>query len=182
MKDALTLLNSWYTEGLIDQQFTTRTNDDIVALISSGKCGAFIGPWWAPFNTALTSSYATDDAEWINVSAPVGEDGKIQAINTQSYAGFVAVRKGYEHPEIAMKIVNVNAEYSKQDTSDASLEIRENQPLAYFNWPLYCEVQPGNNAQLMTEHVLAAMDDESKVDTLTSDELSYYQSAELSGS
>ena len=178
MKDALTLLNSWYTEGLIDQQFTTRTNDDIVALISSGKCGAFIGPWWAPFNTALTSSYATDDAEWINVSAPVGEDGKIQAINTQSYAGFVAVRKGYEHPEIAMKIVNVNAEYSKQDTSDASLEIRENQPLAYFNWPLYCEVQPGNNAQLMTEHVLAAMDDESKVDTLTSDELSYYQSAQ----
>ena len=77
-----------------------------------------------------------------------------------------------------MKIVNVNAEYSKQDTSDASLEIRENQPLAYFNWPLYCEVQPGNNAQLMTEHVLAAMDDESKVDTLTSDELSYYQSAQ----
>ena len=47
-----------------------------------------------------------------------------------------------------------------------------------FNWPLYCEVQPGNNAQLMTEHVLAAMDDESKVDTLTSDELSYYQSAQ----
>lgn len=42
----------------------------------------------------------------------------------------------------------------------------------------YCEVQPGNNAQLMTEHVLAAMDDESKVDTLTSDELSYYQSAQ----
>ena len=30
----------------------------------------------------------------------------------------------------------------------------------------------------MTEHVLAAMDDESKVDTLTSDELSYYQSAQ----
>ena len=61
MKDALTLLNSWYTEGLIDQQFTTRTNDDIVALISSGKCGAFIGPWWAPFNTALTSKLCIRD-------------------------------------------------------------------------------------------------------------------------
>ena len=77
------------------------------------------------------------DVVFMALHGECGEDGKIQAINTQSYAGFVAVRKGYEHPEIAMKIVNVNAEYSKQDTSDASLEIRANQPLAYFNWPLY---------------------------------------------
>ena len=71
MKDALQLLADWYAEGLIDKEFTTRTNDDIVALISSGQCGAFIGPWWAPFNPAMTSSYADDDAEWINVSAPL---------------------------------------------------------------------------------------------------------------
>ena len=120
MKDALQLLADWYAEGLIDKEFTTRTNDDIVALISSGQCGAFIGPWWAPFNPALTSSYADDDAEWINVSAPVGSDGAINAINTKSYAGFVVVRKGYEHPEIAMKIVNVNSEYAMQDNTDAA--------------------------------------------------------------
>lgn len=177
MKAALELLSSWYAEGLLDQQFTTRTYDDNVALLSSGKCGAFIGPWWAPFNTGLTSSYATDDAEWVNVSAPVGENGVINGINTKSYAGFVVVRKGYEHPEIAMKIVNVNSEYYKQDTSDQVNEILENIPLAYFNWPLYCEVQPGNNAEVMTKNVLAAMEDEAQVEALNSEEKGYYESA-----
>ena len=178
MKDALSLMHDWYEEGLLDKQFTTRTYDDIVALISSGQCGAYIGPWWSPFNTAQTSTYATDDAEWINLSCPTGSDGKINAINTKSYAGFVVVRKGYEHPEVAMKIVNVNSEYSKQDKSDASKEVLENQSIAYFNWPLYCEVQPGNNAELMTEHVKAVMDGSADESTLTTEEQGYLEAAQ----
>ena len=178
MKDALQLMRDWYAEGLIDKEFTTRTYDDIVALLSSGQCGAYIGPWWSPFNPAQTSTYSTQDAEWINISAPVGSDGKINGINTKSYGGFVVVRKGYEHPEVAMKIVNVNSEYSKQDFSDASKEIRENQTIAYFNWPLYCEVQPGNNAELMTQHVEAVMDGSADASTLTTEEQGYYESAQ----
>lgn len=177
MKEALQLLADWYAEGLIDKEFTTRTEDDIVALISSGQCGAYIGPWWSPFSPAQTTSYASKDAEWVNVSAPVGSDGKINAINTKSYGGFVVVRKGYVHPEIAMKIVNINSEYSKQDTSDATKEIKENQSIAYFNWPLYCEVQPGNNAEIMTGHVAAVLDGSADVSTLTAEEQSYYESA-----
>ncbi len=177
MKDALQLMRDWYAEGLLDREFTTRTYDDIVALLSSGQCGAYIGPWWSPFNPAQTSTYASQDAEWINVSAPTGPDGKINAINTKSYGGFVVVRKGYEHPEIAMKIVNVNSEYSMQDKSDAAKEILENQSIAYFNWPLYCQVQPGNNAELMTQHVEAVMNGSADVPTLSTEELGYYESA-----
>ena len=177
MKDALSLLHDWFEEGLIDKQFTTRTTDDIVALISSGQCGAYIGPWWSPFNTAQTSTYATKDAEWVNISAPVGSDGKINGINTKSYGGFVVVKKGFAYPEIAMKIVNVNSEYSKQDKTDASKEILENQSIAYFNWPLYCEVQPGNNAEVMTKHVEAVLDGSGSVDDLTTEELGYYEAA-----
>ena len=177
MKEALQLMRDWYAEGLLDREFTTRTYDDIVALLSSGQCGAYIGPWWSPFNPAQTSTYASQDAEWINVSAPTGPDGKINAINTKSYGGFVVVRKGYEHPEIAMKIVNVNSEYSMQDKSDAAKEILENQSIAYFNWPLYCQVQPGNNAELMTQHVEAVMNGSADVPTLSTEELGYYESA-----
>ena len=176
MKEPLTLLSNWYKDGIIDKEFATRTTDDIVGLISTGKCGAFIGPWWAPFNQAQTSTYATDDAEWVNVSCPVGTDGKINAISTKSYAGFVVVRKDFEHPELAMKIVNVNSEYSKQDKSEAAAEVKENQTLAYFNWPLYCEVQPGNNAELMTQNVKAVMNGEKDVSELTTEEQSYYES------
>ena len=135
----------------------------------------------------MTSSYADDDAEWINVSAPVGSDGAINAINTKSYAGFVVVRKGYEHPEIAMKIVNVNSEYAMQDNTDAAKEIKENQSIAYFNWPLYCQVQPGNNAELMTEHIEAVVDGTADASTLTTEEQGYYdyivrfQEAEAAG-
>lgn len=177
MKDALQLLSDWYQEGLIDKEFTTRTSDDIVALISSGQCGAYIGPWWSPFNPSQTASYNSKDAEWVNVSAPVGSEGKINAINTKPYAGFVVVRKGYAHPEVAMKIVNVNSEYYKQDTSETAKEILENESIAYFNWPLYCQVQPGNNAEIMTEHIKAVVDGSADVSTLDSQELGFYESA-----
>ena len=177
MKDALALLRDWYAQGLIDKEFTTRTYDDIVAMIASGRCGAYVGPWWSPFNPAQTSSYANNGAEWINVTAPVGSEGKINGINTKPYAGFVVVRKGYDHPEIAMKIVNVISEYSKLDTSDAVKEVKDNQSIAYFNWPLYCQVQRGDNAQLMSQHVKAVLDGEADVSTLTTEEASYYESA-----
>lgn len=177
MKDALALLRDWYAQGLIDKEFTTRTYDDIVAMIASGRCGAYVGPWWSPFNPAQTSSYANNGAEWINVTAPVGSDGRINGINTKPYAGFVVVRKGYAHPEIAMKIVNVISEYSKLDTSDAVKEVKDNQSIAYFNWPLYCQVQRGDNAQLMSQHVKAVLDGEADVSTLTTEEASYYESA-----
>lgn len=177
MKDALALLRDWYAQGLIDKEFTTRTYDDIVAMIASGRCGAYVGPWWSPFNPAQTSSYANNGAEWINVTAPVGSEDKINGINTKPYAGFVVVRKGYEHPEIAMKIVNVISEYSKLDTTDAVKEVKDNQSIAYFNWPLYCQVQRGDNAQLMSQHVKAVLDGEADVSTLTTEEASYYESA-----
>lgn len=177
MKDGLQLLADWYKEGLIDKEFTTRTSDDIVALLSGGQCGAYVGPWWSPFNPSQTASYANKDAEWVNVSAPVGSEGKINAINTKPYAGFVVVRKGYEHPEIAMKIVNVNSEYAMQDRSDAAKEILENQTIAYFNWPLYCQVQPGNNAEIMTGHVKAVLDGSADVSTLNTEETGYYEAA-----
>ncbi len=177
MKEGLARLRDWYAKGLIDPEFTTRTYDDNVALLAGGQCGAYIGPWWSPFITGQTASYA-EGANWVNVSCPVGSDGKINAINTKSYAGFVVVRKDYEHPELAMKIVNVNSEYSKQDTSDASKEILENQSLAYFNWPLYCEVQPGNNAELMTQHVKDVLDGNADSKTLTTEETGYYEAAQ----
>ena len=177
MKDALALLRDWYAEGLIDKEFTTRTNDDIVALLSSGKCGSYVGQWWSHFSQGQTSSYQTDDATWVNVTAPVGSEGKINGINTKPYAGFVVVRKGYEHPEVAMKIVNVQSEYFLNDTTDAVNEVKENRSIAYFNWPLYCQVQRGDNAEIMTQHVKAAMDGEIDVSELTSEEASFYESA-----
>ena len=177
MKDGIALLRDWYAAGLIDKEFTTRTNDDIVALIASGKCGAYVGPWWSPFSQAQTSSYQTNDAVWTNVTAPVGSDGKINGINTKPYAGFVVVRKGYEHPEVAMKIVNVQSEYFLTDTTDDVNEVKENRSIAYFNWPLYCQVQRGDNAEIMTQHVKAAMDGEIDVSALTSEEASFYESA-----
>ena len=177
MKDGIALLRDWYAAGLIDKEFTTRTNDDIVALIASGKCGAYVGPWWSPFSQGQTSSYQTNDAVWTNVTAPVGPDGKINGINTKPYAGFVVVRKGYEHPEVAMKIVNVQSEYFLTDTTDDVNEVKENRSIAYFNWPLYCQVQRGDNAEIMTQHVKAAMDGEIDVSALTSEEASFYESA-----
>ena len=76
-----------------------------------------------------------------------------------------------------MKIVNVNSEYYKKDTTETVKEILENESIAYFNWPLYCQVQPGNNAEIMTEQIKAVFDGSADVSTLDSQELGFYESA-----
>ena len=127
MKAPLELLNRWFNEGIIDKRVCYPHQRRHRGPDFFRQVRRLYRTWWSPFNQAQTSTYASDDAEWVNVSCPVGDYGKINAISTKSYAGFEVVRKGYEHPELAMKIVNVNSEYSKQDKSDAAKEIKENQ-------------------------------------------------------
>lgn len=176
MKHGVQVLADWYKKGLIDVQFPVRTHDDLDALISSGKCGAFIGAWWNPFTGGMVGSYTHHDARWVNYSAPVGSSGKINAMTTKSYSGFVVVRKGYKHPELAVKILNIISDYSLNDKTDAVKEVSENMTLAYLNWPLYIAAGNRGGAEIITEHISQALNGKLDPKELTSWELGWYQS------
>jgi len=108
MKTALATLRQMYQAGVIDPQFVSRTANDELAQVVSGKCGMFLGPWWAP-TYPLNSQIVNDPtANWHEYAAPIGPTGKMEAAGPTPSSAFIVVRKGFAHPEAVMKVLNVD--------------------------------------------------------------------------
>lgn len=105
-KEAITVLNKWFEDGILDPQFGTRTWDDITALLVNGQTGITTGAWhisdWLLNNVRALDNEAT-------FVTYVIEDGKGNSNVSHNNAsnGFMVVRKDYENPEIVMKIANI---------------------------------------------------------------------------
>lgn len=105
-KEALKKIAEWFKSGLVDPQLGTRTWDDISALLANGQTGITFGTWHIPDwllnnvramdNKATFESYALEDA-----------NGMVNCKHNDATAGYIVVRKGFEHPEAAIKIANL---------------------------------------------------------------------------
>lgn len=104
-KEALAHIHELYKEGILDQDFLMRTSSNLIELIVDGQCGSFFGPWWAPNNPLMQAVEQNKDAEWQPYLIATEESG-LTSYHTQNPSGkYIVVRKGYEYPEIACKIV-----------------------------------------------------------------------------
>ena len=117
MKGALEQLSKMYNEGLIDKQFVTRTGDDRKGLLNSGKSGAFFGNWRGAWEVA-DSMTLNKEARWAPYICPVGADGKVTMFTGNPNSGYVVVRKGFEHPELIVKLANMQFDYSRYEEKD----------------------------------------------------------------
>lgn len=117
MKGALEQLSKMYNEGLIDKQFVTRTDDDRKGLLNSGKSGAFFGNWWGAWEVA-DSMTLNKEARWEPYICPVGADGKVTMFTGNPNSGYAVVRKGFEHPELVVKLANMQFDYSRYEEKD----------------------------------------------------------------
>ncbi|MCJ1993565.1 sugar ABC transporter substrate-binding protein [Lactococcus piscium] len=104
-KDTLTLLNSWYKEGILDKQFGTRTWDDISAMMVNGETGIVSGPWHIPDWNLFQAKEKNKDVSF-KAYALENAQGKVETILNNPTGNFVVVRKGFKKPELAMKIIN----------------------------------------------------------------------------
>jgi len=110
-KEALAKLNEWYQEGLIDPDFATKNTDASNQIVVGGKGGIMIGPWWISW-WPLNDSVANDpNADWqpFMIQDMNGEYTFSMGDYTNS---FVVVRKGFEHPEVVLKILNIQNDLS----------------------------------------------------------------------
>ena len=176
-KNALSYLHELYERGVLDQNFALRAQNNLRDLVVSGKCGAFFGLWWTP-NNPLMDVYETDkDAEWMPYY--------LQEVDWQNvYASFrdskyVVVRKGYEHPEIVMKIISVLFDYSRYTAEDAD-EVNEYfalnvEPTAR---PLVINVDYNEATFQITKDILTVMSGRRNENTLSEIAKSYYYAAE----
>ncbi|NBD25224.1 extracellular solute-binding protein [Paenibacillus glycinis] len=111
-KEALAKLAEWYKNGLIDKQFALykETQEPIVA----NKTGLFFGPWWMPYFPLADSVTNDTKADWKAYAAPLDADGKFVTHMAPVTDRYIVVRKGYDHPEAAVKMLNVFTRYERR--------------------------------------------------------------------
>lgn len=178
-KEALSHIHELYKEGILDQDFLMRTSSNLIELIVDGQCGSFFGPWWAPNNPLMQAVEQNKDAEWQPYLIATEESG-LTSYHTQNPSGkFIVVRKDYEYPEIACKIISVLFDYLRYNDRDNQEIVdyyKENvDPTAR---PLAINVDYNNALQICygeLNHVFAG---DKSADDLNVLEYSYYEACE----
>lgn len=154
-----------------------RKTNNIIELIVEGKCGSFFGPWWAPNNPLIDAIQNNPDAEWKPYLLQTDSDGSTSYYSQNPSYKYLVVRKGYEHPEIACKIISVL--FDKAKTTKVGLEEISNyyrlnvDPTAR---PIAINVDYNNALSICYDELKLALSDEKKADDLELLEYSYYQS------
>ena len=118
-KEALSYINSLYNQGVIDNDFLLRTSTNICELIENGLCGSFFGPWWAPNNPLANAVSKNPDADWQPYLIATDSDGTTSYHSQNPCYKYVVVRKGYEQPEIAAKMISVMFDKVRFDCTDS---------------------------------------------------------------
>lgn len=178
-KEALAHIHELYKEGILDQDFLMRTSSNLIELIVDGQCGSFFGPWWAPNNPLMQAVEQNKDAEWEPYLIATEESG-LTSYHTQNPSSkYIVVRKGYEYPEIACKIVSVLFDYLRYNDRDNQEIVdyyKENvDPTAR---PFAINVDYNNALQICygeLNHVFAG---DKSADDLNVLEYSYYEACE----
>jgi putative aldouronate transport system substrate-binding protein len=118
-KTALAKLADLYKKGLIDPEMGTRK--DSSAPLTGGQVGIYFGEWWNGYWPLPDAVKNNPNANWQAYAVPLDSAGVWNPHQGTPATSFVVVRKGYEHPEAAMKIVNLfNRDESKMDMSVGS--------------------------------------------------------------
>lgn len=118
-KEALSYISSLYNQGVIDNDFLLRTSTNICELIENGMCGSFFGPWWAPNNPLANAVSRNPDADWQPYLIATDSDGTTSYHSQNPCYKYVVVRKGYEHREIAAKMISVMFDKVRFDCTDS---------------------------------------------------------------
>ena len=118
-KEALSYISGLYNQGVIDNDFLLRTSTNICELIENGLCGSFFGPWWAPNNPLVNAVSRNPDADWQPYLIATDSDGTTSYHSQNPCYKYVVVRKGYEHPEIAAKMISVMFDKVRFDCTDS---------------------------------------------------------------
>ena len=177
-KNALSCLHDLYSRGILDPDFALRAQNNIRDLVVEGKCGAFFGLWWTPNNPLMDEYRQNKDADWQPYYLTSGARRQVEVYSTFRDNKYVVVRKGYEHPEIVMKILSVLFDHSRYEAEDAD------EMNTYFALnvdptarPLMINVDYNEATYIVTKHireVLYSPGDEKTREDLSAIEASYF--------
>ena len=177
-KEALGYLRELYKQGILDPDFALRAQNNIRDLVVNGKCGAFFGLWCTPNNPLMDEYRKNKETDWEPYYLTADAKRTVEVYSTFWDSKYVVVRKGYEHPEIVMKILSVLFDYSRYEAEDAD-EVN-----SYFALnvdptarPLMINVDYNEATYMVTRHIREALyspGDAKTREDLSAIEVSYF--------
>lgn len=104
MKTALGKLAQMYKEGSIDSEFALRDGNKTAEFLVSDRAGMMMGMWWNPYWPIGGAIDNNPKGEW--KAYPILTGDHVNVGNEFYSNSFMVVKKGYAHPELAVKIMN----------------------------------------------------------------------------
>ncbi len=137
-KETLELLNSWYQEGIIPQDFGSWTDDMYQQAVTGSKAGMFLGPWWLSWSYLTDTVLNNPETEWAAYALPKesGQNYIGGAPNAAGY-GIGVVSKECEDPSIFFYSLNDMFYNMTLDTYQADLEQAATVSNAYTPMSIY---------------------------------------------
>ncbi|MDQ8735640.1 extracellular solute-binding protein [Paenibacillus sp. LHD-38] len=117
VKTALKALQDMYRKGQIDSEFGLKDGVKVEKQVAAGKIGMLYGEQWGSF-LAQSSRADNPNSEWqaFPIVSVTGEAPKVPLrFSTSQY---LAVRKGYSHPEAIVKLFNLHLEKNWGETAE----------------------------------------------------------------
>ena len=113
-RDALEYLRRAYADGLIPRDFGSWGDGQANEAIVAGRAGIFWWPWWAPY--WMGASRDNDPtADWRPIYPPEGPNGTPRLSAGAVPGQFYAIRKGFAHPELIVKMTNLFFEMQQEE-------------------------------------------------------------------
>lgn len=111
VKAALLKAQEMYKEGILAKDFALMDGNKAVEAISSNKVGIFMGAWWSTWWPLQDSVKNDPSADW-RAALIVSDDGNYYQRGYSAMKSFCVIKKGVEHPEAVMKLININEDNS----------------------------------------------------------------------
>ncbi len=112
MKNALSKLHDRYAEGTLDQEYGSKGEAQLFEDAVAGKSGIVVCNMTAPFYLDNGLSLGQ---EWGYFPLYDSEGGYAPVEMAPGFSGAVVCRKGYEHPEAIIKMLNLFVKYGTED-------------------------------------------------------------------
>lgn len=117
VKEGLKALNNMFAAGQLDKEFGVKEASKVNEMIASGKCGLLYGKRYAPMEF-VSSVKNNPEAEWSGYPIVSVDEQPARPQIKLNVAEYAVAKKGTEHPEAVVKILNLFVRTAIYDVDD----------------------------------------------------------------
>jgi putative aldouronate transport system substrate-binding protein len=106
MKQGLTALADLYKQGAIEPEFVTKDMPKSMEIVSKGSVGILLGEFFSPLWPLQDVPKNVPGADFVSIPMPGLGGAEYKPYVPINASGYFVVRKGFEHPEALMLMLN----------------------------------------------------------------------------